>query len=91
MKGAGLSSFLPPVQLVVTLPTDARILPVELAWESIFAGLRYAGRVEGHIFVLMQNSISDTSQGHALLSAFRDYDPNGWERKSFTDMSVFYQ
>jgi hypothetical protein len=41
--------------------------------------------------VLMPNRTSDTSKGRALLSAFRDYAPNAWERKSFAEMSVFFQ
>jgi hypothetical protein len=39
----------------------------------------------------MPNIISDTSKGRALLSAFKDYASNAWERKSFAEMSVFFQ
>ena len=74
----------------MTLPTDARIIAM---WdpESEIAGRRYSGRVPGHVFVLMPNSISDTSKGRALLSTFTGYGPEAWERKTFANMSVFFQ
>jgi hypothetical protein len=83
---------LPTYQIVVALPTDARIIVTDFNYdlESKIAG-RFFGRVPGHVFVLMPNSISDTSKGRALLSAFTDYAPNAWERKSFAEMSVFFQ
>lgn len=30
-------------------------------------------------------------KGRALLSMFRDYAPDGWERKTFANMTVFFQ
>ncbi len=83
---------LPSYQLAVTLPLDARIIVIDLNWEAESKmASRYSGRVSGHVYVLMPNSISNTSKGRALLSAFRDYAPNAWERKSFAEMSVFFQ
>jgi hypothetical protein len=83
---------LPSYQIAVALPTDARILVIDLdkVPESTIAG-RYAGRVPGHVVVLMPNNISDRSKGRALLSAFTDYALEAWERKTFAEMSVFFQ
>jgi hypothetical protein len=79
-------------QLAVTLPVDARSLPMgfDLKPESEFVG-RFSGRVPGHIVVLIPSSLFDTSKVRALLSAFRDYAPNAWERKVFANTSVFFQ
>jgi hypothetical protein len=85
---------LPTPQIPVTLPTGARILTRDLDWGEPAAarpGPQYAGRVAGHIFVLLPNSLSDTSKARGLLSAFTDYPPDGWERKKFANMSVFFQ
>ena len=84
---------LPSYQMAVTLPVGARILVVDLNYEgdkSKIAG-HYYGRVPGHVVVLLPNSISDTSEGGALLSAFADYDPYAWKRNTFADMNVFVQ
>jgi hypothetical protein len=91
-EGRDALFVLPSYQIAVTLPTDARIIVIDLNYEaeSTIAG-RYAGRVPGHVFVLMPNGISDTSKGRALLSAFRDYTADAWERKTFAEMSVFFQ
>jgi len=82
---------LPSNQMVVTLPTDARTLVIELDSEPEAKIGGYSGRVPGHIVMLMPNKSSDTSKGRALLSAFTDYAPEAWERKTFADMSVFFQ
>ena len=79
--------------MAVTLPAGARILVVDLNYEGDklkIAG-HYYGRVPGHVVVLLPNSISDTSEGRALLSAFADYDPYAWKRNTFADMNVFVQ
>ena len=91
-EGRDALFVLPSQQLAVTLPLDARTIAISLNAEPgpTIAG-RYFGRVQGHVVVLMPNSISDTSKGRALLSAFRDYAPNAWKRKSFAEMSVFFQ
>jgi hypothetical protein len=79
-------------QIAVTLPVNARILVMsfDLIPELEIAG-RYSGRVPGHIVVLIPSSLFDTSKVRALLSAFRDYAPNAWERKIFANTSVFFQ
>jgi hypothetical protein len=91
-EGRDALFVLPSYQIAVTLPVNARIIVIDLNWEaeSKIAG-RYSGRVPGHVFVLMPNTISDTSKGRALLSAFKDYASNAWERKTFAAMSVFFQ
>jgi hypothetical protein len=90
-EGRDALFVLPSYQIAVTLPVDARILVIDLSYEgdeSKIADL-FSGRVPGHVVVLMPNSISDTSKGRALLSAFTDYAPDAWERKTFANMSVF--
>jgi len=79
-------------QMAVTLPVHARILVMnfDLEPESEFVG-RYSGRVPGHVVVLVPNSIFDTSKGRALLSAFTDYAPDAWNRKTFANTSVYFQ
>jgi hypothetical protein len=78
--------------MAVTLPVDARIwlMFFDLIPESEFVG-RYSGRVPGHIVVLIPSSLFDTSKVRALLSTFRDYAPNAWERKIFANTSVYFQ
>jgi hypothetical protein len=92
-EGRDALFVLPSYQIAVALPTDARVLIIDLNYEgdkSKVAG-RFFGRVPGHIFVLMPNGISDTSKCRALLSAFTDYAPEEWERITFADMSIFLQ
>jgi hypothetical protein len=78
--------------IAVTLPVNARILVMNFEFipDSEIAG-RYSGRVPGHIVVLIPSSLFDTSKVRALLSAFRNYAPNAWERKIFANTSVFFQ
>jgi hypothetical protein len=99
-EGRGALFVLPSYQLAVTLPTDARILAIDFNWAmgSDIQDLRYAGRVPGHVFVLLPNTIidaqsgtSDPSKGRALLSAFTDYASDAWERRTFANTSVFFQ
>jgi hypothetical protein len=99
-EGRNALFVLPSFQLEVTLPINARAHAIDLNWatELEIKSLRYSGRVPGHVFVLMpntifdtKNGILDTSKGPALLSAFTDYAPNAWNRKTFTNMTVFFQ
>jgi hypothetical protein len=91
-EGRDALFVLPTYQMAVTLPADARIIVIDLDYEpeSTIAG-RYAGRVPGHVVVLMPNRIFGTSKSRALLSAFTDYAPEAWERETFADMGVFFQ
>jgi hypothetical protein len=79
-------------QMALMLPVDARILVMnfDLGRESEFVG-RYFGRVSGHVVVLVPNSIFDTSKGRVLLSAFTDYAPDVWNKKTFANISVYFQ
>jgi hypothetical protein len=79
--------------LAVTLPVDARLIVIDPDYETetSLPARRYSGHVLGHVFVLIPNSISDTSKGRALLSALSDYPSTGWQRQSFAYMSVFFQ
>jgi hypothetical protein len=99
-EGRDALFVLPSYQLAVTLPIDARILAIDFnaAMESDIKDLRYAGRVPGHVFVLLPNTIidvqsgtSDPSKGRALLSAFTGYASDAWKRRTFANMSVFFQ
>jgi hypothetical protein len=90
----------PSIPLAVTLPTEARVIAINLAWEleSVIKQLRYSGRVPGHIFVFLPNTIVDIKSGKinmnkglALLSAFKDYDHNAWKKRIFNTMTVFFQ
>jgi hypothetical protein len=92
-EGRDALFVLPSYQIAVAFPVGARLLVIDLNHEGDEAKIagRFFGRVPGHVFVLMPNSISDTSKGRALLSAFADYAPNAWERKTFADMSAYFQ
>jgi hypothetical protein len=99
-EGRNALFVLPSYQLALTLPTDARVLAMDVNWatKSEVQDLRYAGRVPGHVFVLLPNTIidaqsgaSDASKGGALLSAFTDYAVGAWKKKSFQNTSVFFQ
>jgi hypothetical protein len=91
-EGHDVLFVLPSYQIAVALPRDARIIVTDPDYdlESKIAG-GFSGRVPGHVVVLMPNRISDTSKGGALLSAFKDYASDAWERKAFAEMSVFFQ
>jgi hypothetical protein len=99
-EGRNALFVLPSSQLALTLPTETRVLAIDINWatKSEIQDLRYAGRVPGHVFVLLPNTIidarsgtSDPSKGSALLSAFTGYATDAWKRKSFQNMSVFFQ
>jgi hypothetical protein len=93
-EGRNALFVLPTPQIPVTLPTEARILTRDIEWGGPAASLpgsRYAGRVPGHVYVLIPNNLVDTTNARELLSAFTDYAPNAWERKTFANMSVFFQ
>jgi hypothetical protein len=80
--------------LAVTLPVEARIIVIDPDYETeetMLTARQYSGHVLGHAFVLIPNSISDTSKGRALLSALSDYPSTGWQRQTFSDMSIFFQ
>lgn len=99
-EGRDALFVLPSLPLVVTLPTEARVIAIDLGWESEFATKqrRYSGRVPGHILVLLPNTIIDTfsgkinmNKGPELLSEFKDYAPNAWKKRIFNTMTVFFQ
>jgi hypothetical protein len=93
-EGRNALFVLPTPQISVTLPTGARILTRDIEWGGPAASLpgsRYSGRVPSHLYVLIPNNLVDTSRARELLSAFTDYAPDGWERKAFANMSVFFQ
>ena len=97
-EGRDALFVLPSPPLVVTLPTEARVIAINLSWESEFETKqrRYSGRVPGHILVLLPNSIVvsgkiNMSKGPALLSEFKDYSPDSWKKRIFNTMTVFFQ
>jgi hypothetical protein len=99
-EGRNALFVLPSLPLVVTLPTEARVIAIDLGWESESdtERRRYLGRVPGHILVLLPNTIinitsgkTSMSKGPALLSEFKDYDPDAWEKRVFNTMTVFFQ
>jgi hypothetical protein len=90
----------PSMPLAVTLPTEARVIAIDLGWEleSDIKQRRYSGRVPGHIYVFLPNTIVDIksgginmNKGLALLSAFKDYAPDAWKKRVFDTMTVFFQ
>jgi hypothetical protein len=94
-EGRDALFVLPSPPLVVTLPTEARVIAIDLSWYP--ERRRYSGRVPGHILVLLPNTIVDTLSGKInmsgpeLLSEFKDYAPDAWHKRSFNTMSVFFQ
>jgi hypothetical protein len=99
-EGRDALFVLPSLPLVVTLPTEARVIAINLSWESEShtKQRRYLGRVPGHILVLLPNTIIDIvsgkitmSKGPALLSEFKDYAPDAWKKRVFNTMTVFFQ
>jgi hypothetical protein len=99
-EGRDALFVLPSVPLVVTLPTEARVIAINLSWESEShtEQRRYSGRVPGHILVLLPNTIVDIvsgkismSKGPALLSEFKDYAPDAWKKQVFNTMTAFFQ
>jgi hypothetical protein len=102
-EGRDALFVLPSLPLVVTLPKEARVIAINLSWESESdtKQRRYLGRVPGHILVLVPNTIFNTSsrvfgeismsKGPALLSEFKDYVPDAWKKRIFNTMTVFFQ
>jgi hypothetical protein len=99
-EGRNAIFVLPATQLALTLPVNARILAMDFnfAAKSEIENLRYSGRVSGHVFVLLPNTIIDAQdgrldpgKGQALLYMFRDYARDGWQKESFANTSVFFQ
>jgi len=84
---------IPSPILAVTMPLEARLIAVHIDFqrETEIAALRYRGRVPGHIFVLIQDRIADSTKGQALLRAFVDYNPQNWTRRRFSSSSIFIQ
>jgi hypothetical protein len=92
LEGRDALFVLPSYQRAVTFPVSARIIVIDLNnVPGATIANHYSSRVRGHIVMLMTNGASETSKGRALLSAFADYAHNGWERKTFGEMSVFFQ
>jgi hypothetical protein len=100
LEGRNALFVLPASQLALTLPLRARILVTGLNWEPLshVLSVRYAGRVPGHVFVLLPNTIFglangmlDMSKVRTFLSTFTDYAPDAWSSKSFANMTVFFQ
>lgn len=94
-EGRDALFVLPSPQLAMTLPTDARILPMNLPVpvpREFGGGSRYSGRVPGHLLVLTPEPIVAPDRTLAALHAvFTDYAPDAWERKTFPNMRVFFQ
>jgi hypothetical protein len=99
-EGRDALFVLPSPPLEMTLPTEARVIAIDLSWEleSETKRRRYSGRVPGHILVLLPNTIVDTasgrvsiSKGPALLSEFKDYALDAWQKRIFNTMTVFFQ
>jgi len=92
-EGRDALFVIPSPILAVTMPLEARLIAVHIDFqrETQIAALRYRGRVPGHIFVLIQDRIADSSKGKALLRAFIDYNPQNWTRRRFSSSSIFIQ
>jgi hypothetical protein len=99
-EGRDALFVLPSLPLAVTLPKEARVIAIDLSWEqeSDIKQDRYLGRVPGHIFVFLPNTIVDIisgrinmNKGPALLSEFKDYDHDAWQKRVFNTMTVFFQ
>jgi hypothetical protein len=99
-EGRDALFVLPSLPLAVTLPKEARVIAIDLSWEPVSATKqrRYSGHLPGHIMVLLPNSIVDItsgeismSKGPALLSEFKDYATDTWEKRIFNTMTVFFQ
>lgn len=98
-EGRDALFVLPLYQLGVTLPIHARVFAIDINWatEAEIEGSRDSGRAQVMSLFLpntifdWRNGTLDIKKGPALLSAFTDYDPNAWEKKIFTNMTVFFQ
>ncbi len=84
---------LPSADITVTLPVGARIIntAVDFASESQLAAIRYAGRVKGPIYVMIQTSLVATRKRELLMRSFAGYDPTAWQIRTFPKTTVFVQ
>ena len=72
-EGRNALFVFPSYELALTLPTEARVFAMDFnIWARVseVRDLRYAGRVPGHVFVLLPNTIIDAQTGLCLDSNY---------------------
>ncbi|HEY4361167.1 MAG TPA: hypothetical protein VGN17_09370 [Bryobacteraceae bacterium] len=85
---------LPSPDVAAALPPQARILSTFMDFASettVASARRTAGRVPGHVYVLMQTQEAQSALAISLLNGFADYPPNTWERHQFGSTTVWVQ
>lgn len=92
-EGRDALFVLPSPEVASVFPPGARILSTQLDFESeaSIAARRYAGRVPGHVYVLIQTRLVQTAKGTLLLKGFINYPLDAWERHEFGNTTVLVQ
>jgi len=92
-EGRDALFVIPSSELASELPRGARIISTHLDFEdqADIAARRYAGRVSGHVYVLIQTRLAKTVKGTLLLKSFADYPLDAWEPHQFGNTTVLVQ
>ena len=92
-EGRNALFFLPFPDAASAFPLGARFLSTSLdeVPESLLAARRYAGRVPGHVYVLMRTRLAQSAKGMLVLKEFANYPLDAWEGHEFGDTTVFVQ
>ncbi len=74
-------------------PPGARLLLAYLDVESqaYLAARKYAGRVHGHIYIILPTRLARSEKGVLLLHEFTDYPSSNWETREFGHTTVLTQ
>ncbi|MDO9413050.1 MAG: hypothetical protein Q7T81_10805 [Pseudolabrys sp.] len=91
-EGRDALFYLGAPELIATLPPNARIIveaPALMSDASISA-VRYKGRVKGHMYLLLSNTLP-AEKREAILRSFADYDTDKWSNSVSTRATLYSQ
>ncbi len=74
-------------------PPGARLLAFSPDFELLryMASRHYAGRVRGHIYIVLPTRLIETERGWLVLKTFVDYPSKGWQAHRFAETTIFVQ
>jgi hypothetical protein len=92
-EGRSALFVLPSPDVASAFPPGARILSTQLDFESEakVATRKYAGRVPGHLYIVIQTRLDQAAKGKLLLEGFTNYPLGAWERHQFGSTTVLVQ
>jgi hypothetical protein len=90
-EGRDALFVLPFPDATSAFPPGARLISTSFDAEpaAFIAARKYAGRVPGHVYVLIRTRLARTSKAKLLLKEFTDYSADAWEEHQLGDTTVF--